>query len=188
MWEVLLLGRGCCPRTSSSPFTMACHLFSLPSCVILCFRLAGVFETERLGVGGGERWRWGAFLKGIITVSPENVHNHSVKQTGAGREEGIFPFDFLLEFFAPIQFYKTASGEAALWLYLQFIWWNRTAGGKFYESSAVFALRRPSTFSPLNGWVALGPLICAVGSPGYRLGRLAAWQCDCLIGYPLKAM
>lgn len=61
---------------------------------------------------GAARWRWGASLKGIITVSPEDVHNHSVKQTGVGREECTFPFDFLLEFLAPAQFHTTASGKS----------------------------------------------------------------------------
>lgn len=68
-----------------------------PSFVLsLCFDPAGRPETELLGTDGGERWRWGCgggwggSLKGIITVSPEYVHNHSVKQTGVGREESTF--------------------------------------------------------------------------------------------------
>lgn len=42
-------------------------------------------------VGLWGEWEGGGSLKGIITVSPEYVHNHSVKQTGVGREESTFP-------------------------------------------------------------------------------------------------
>lgn len=57
-----------------------------------------------------------------------------------------------------------------------------------YEYSALFALWRPLiSLLSMAGW-ARGPLICAVGTPGYRLDQLAAVECDCLIGCPLKAM
>lgn len=39
----------------------------------------------------------------------------------------------------------------------------------------------------MAGWPK-GQLICAVGTLGCRLGRLAAGQYDCLIWCPLKAM
>lgn len=42
-------------------------------------------------------------------MSPEDVHNHSVKHSGVRREESTFPFEFLLEFLVPCQFYTTAS-------------------------------------------------------------------------------
>lgn len=74
-----IAGERLLPKEQLIPFYYGPSLlFSLPSCVILCFRLAGVFETERLGLeeerDGGE----GYFLKGssqwvqnmfIITVS-----------------------------------------------------------------------------------------------------------------------
>lgn len=40
--------------------------------------------AEPLVTEGGESWVGGASLKGIITVSPGDVYNHSVEQTGSG--------------------------------------------------------------------------------------------------------
>lgn len=79
-------------------------LFSYLFVLSLCFDPAGVLRRrdcwglteERDGGGGcgGVGVGWGGSLKGIITVSPEYVHNHSVKQTGVGREESTFPSVF----------------------------------------------------------------------------------------------
>lgn len=38
------------------------------------------------GLGRGQRWSWGAFLKGIVTVRAEDVHDHSVIRLGMVRE------------------------------------------------------------------------------------------------------
>lgn len=98
VWEVmpgiLLLGTSCCCH-----FVMAHHVFffSFPAFSFL----KSLFQPHRIpetlpsteGGGGGRwgRWRWGASFKGIITVSPEEVHNHSVKLTGGvGREGSTF--------------------------------------------------------------------------------------------------
>lgn len=59
-------------------------------CTSLCFCLAAALRQSRWALeeesDGGE----GAPLKGIVTVSPEDVHYHSVKQTGVRREESTF--------------------------------------------------------------------------------------------------
>lgn len=101
-------GTSCCTCTSSSRFAMARH-FSSSLQLSFCFKsllrpCRRPETTGLLGTDGGERWRWGLWggwewggggsLKGIITVSPEYVHNHSVKQTGVGREESTFPSVF----------------------------------------------------------------------------------------------
>lgn len=54
-------------------------------------------ETKRLGSGGGQGWSGGLFLKGIVTVGAEDVHDHSVNRFGVvvveekRREESTFP-------------------------------------------------------------------------------------------------
>lgn len=57
--------------------------------------------TKPLRTGGETDGGEGLFLKGNITVSPEDVHNHSAKQIEVGRDESTFSLDFFLEFLAP---------------------------------------------------------------------------------------
>lgn len=127
-------------------------------------------------------------LKGIITVSPEDIHNHSVKQTGVRREESTFPFNSSWSSSLPVSSTQLLVGKAAVLLYSQPTRCNGTEGRKFQEYIAVFALVALDLSLPSMAGQAQGPLICAVGTLGCRLGRLAAGQCDCLIGGPLKAM
>lgn len=80
----------------------SCYMARHVSVQSLCFHPASVLRRscwglteesgmEVWGVGWDElRGGGGVSLKGIITVSPEYVHNHSVKQTGVGeRREHI---------------------------------------------------------------------------------------------------
>lgn len=83
-WEKLL------HSTSSSRFALACYFSSF-----LCHSAAKSLlhpKMEPLGTEDAEKWRRGVSLKGIITVSPEEVHNHSVKQTGLVREKSTSGF------------------------------------------------------------------------------------------------
>lgn len=105
-----------------------------------------------LGTVGGQRWRWGASLKGIITVSPEEVHIITVSnRLDWGREKSIW----LLEFLAPRQSHTTAGerSRAAVRSCSLPVWYHGTEGRKLKEYSAVFALRR-SLISLLSmaGW------------------------------------
>lgn len=79
------------------------------------------------------------------------------------------------------------GAEQQCWVFTaHLILWNWSK--EVWEYSAVFALRRPLiSLLSMAGWPR-GPLICAVGTLGCCLDRLAAGQCDCLIGCPLKAM
>lgn len=103
------------------------------------------------------------------------------------REESLFQVDVVLEFLVswPIGRAVRRKGGAAIGE----LKWGTAKG---YGAAFDLRCRRANLSLALNlSPPRLGrprdPLICAVGTPGSRLGRRAAGQCDCLIWRPLKA-
>ena len=135
-------------------------------------------EAEWLGTGGGGRWRWGASLKGIITVSPEDVHNHSVKQTGVGREKrAYFHLSSSWSSLLPVSSTRlTVGGSSVAVLAARLIEWNHRKIVLRYF--AVFALKFALDLSPLNGWVAPGPTYLCCRNPWVPSGCPTVWLLD----------
>lgn len=100
-----------------------------------------------------EIWRWGGSIKGIITVIPEDVHSHSVKQT-VGREESTLP-SIILPYRAPQSLSSTQppSGKSNTHM---ITWYNGTEGKKFKKKNTLLFLLSgcPQSLLPCNSWVS----------------------------------
>lgn len=163
------------------------HPLSAILCLSLWFRFAGILRQRGWGPkeekGGGE----GRLLKGssqwvqkmsIITVS---------NRLEWGEKRGHFHLTSSWSSSLPVSSTQVLVGKVGQHC------------GYTHRSSVIMELKegsfRNTVLSLLSGgpwslspqWLGgpRGPLICAVGTLGCRL---AARQCDCLIGCPLKAM